>query len=434
MDKRKVYIETYGCQMNEYDTELLYSILHKDGFDKTDSPENADVILINSCSVREGADNRAISRASQLIYLKNRRKGLRIGIVGCVAQRDKGNLLNKYKGIDIIVGPDSYRNLGKLLKNINGEPVIKTSLSKEETYDDILPFRQTAVSAYVSIMRGCDKFCSFCIVPFVRGRERSRNPENIINEIKKSVESGYREVILLGQNVNSYSYDRIRFPELLDMISDIAGVERIRFTSPHPRDVDDELLEVMRIKKNICKHIHLPIQSGSTRILKLMNRDYSKEEFLDLVDKVKSYIPEIAITTDIIVGFPTETEEDFLDTIDVMERVRFDSAFMFKYSPRPGTKASKMADDVPDSIKSRRLNEIIELQKEHTLLRNKEYIGKIETVLIESTGKKGKGELRGRTDSNKIVVIKDAYDCKIGDFIKVKIFDTAGVSLFGSAL
>jgi len=433
MAGRKVYIETYGCQMNEYDTELVYGILKEHGISKADRLEEADIILVNSCSVREGADNRAISRASQLTHLKRKRSGLVIGIIGCVAQRDKGKLLEKYRGIDLVLGPDSYRKLPEILKNMNGSPVVKTEAKRSELYDDIIPFRQTSVSAYVSIMRGCDKFCSFCIVPYVRGRERSRSPQSVIEEVRKAVDSGYREIVLLGQNVNSYRYERVDFPQLLLMVSDIEGVERIRFTSPHPQDVDERLLEVMKERDNVCKHIHLPLQSGSTRILKLMNRNYTREEYLELVEKIKEYVPEGAITTDIIVGFPSEREEDFLDTVDVMDRVRFDSAFMFKYSPRPGTKAAKMEDDVPETEKDRRLRVVIEKQKEHTLYRNKQLVGKIEKILIESKGKKEEHEVRGRTDTNKLVVVK-GIDCKVGEFVQVKIVDAAGVTLFGELI
>jgi len=429
MGIKKYYIETYGCQMNVADSELVAGLLKRQNYRSTDSPAEADIILVNTCSVRQNAEQRALARLAQFKYYKEQNPELILGLIGCVAQRDRGKLLKEKQFIDLVLGPDTYRRLPEIVAN-KTLPLIDTHLSKEETYQDLLPFRQTRVNAWVSIMRGCNKFCSFCIVPFVRGRERSRPVDSIINEIRQAVSNGFQEITLLGQNVNSYQYHEFRFPELLTAVAGVKGVKRIRFTSPHPADVDDRMLQVMSESENICHHIHLPLQAGSAAVLQRMNRGYTPEQYLDLVQKIRKYLPDCAISTDIIVGFPGETDGDFNQTLYIMDQVIFDNAFMFKYSVRPGTQAAKMIDDVTNDEKAERLNQVIMKQKEHTLIRNQALIGSRQLVLIDGLSKKNKQEVIGRTDSNKQVVIK-AGSAQIGDLIRVDIIDAAGVSLFG---
>jgi len=429
MSAKKYYIETYGCQMNEADSELVAGLLQKTGYSMTAVPDQADVILVNSCSVRENADRRAIARLSQFKNLKKANPELILGLLGCVAQRDKGKLLAERKYIDLILGPDAYRDLPEILEQCR-TPFIDVDLSRTEVYDDLVPFRQSAVNAWISIMRGCNKFCTFCIVPYLRGRERSRSPQSIINEIGKALTDGYREVTLLGQNVNSYHFEEYRFPELLETVAAVPDLHRVRFTSPHPRDVDERMLAVMQSHKNICKQIHLPLQAGSSRVLKLMNRSYNHEHYLKVVEMIRNYLPQAAITTDIIVGFPDESAEDFEQTLAVMQAVRFDAAFMFKYSPRAGTKAAEMPDNVPEEEKARRLKAIIQLQKTHTLESNKALIGTVQEILIDGPSRKNPDEMIGRTDTNKIVVLKEGHP-QVGEFCQVKIEKAVGVSLFG---
>jgi len=432
MSAKTYYIETYGCQMNESDSELVAGLLSKTGYCETKVPEKADVILVNSCSVRENAERRAIARLSQFKNLKRSNPDLILGLIGCVAQRDKGQIIAERKYIDLIVGPDSYRNLPIILEQCR-RPFIDVKLSHTEVYDDLVPLRKSVVNAWVSIMRGCDKFCTFCIVPYLRGRERSRSPESIVNEVRKALNDGYREVTLLGQNVNSYHFGEQHFPELLETVAAVPNLRRIRFTSPHPRDVDEKMLAVMQTHANICKQIHLPLQAGSTRVLKLMNRSYDQAHYLKVVEMIRKYLPQVAITTDIIVGFPNESAKDFEETLAVMQMVRFDAAYMFKYSPRAGTKAAKMPDNVPEEEKARRLKEIIQLQKVHTLERNKPMIGSVQEILIDGVSKKNPSEMTGRTDTNKIVVLKEGKPA-IGDFCTVKIEKAVGVSLFGKII
>jgi len=426
---KKYYIETYGCQMNFADSELVAGLLNRQNYQLTDIPAEADIILVNTCSVRQNAEQRALARLSQFKYYKKQNPDLILGLIGCVAQRDGGNLIKEKRFIDLVLGPDTYRQLPDIVEK-KKLPLIDTHLSKEETYQDLLPFRQSQVNAWVSIMRGCNKFCSFCIVPYVRGRERSRPIDSIIREIRQAVSEGFQEITLLGQNVNSYQYHEFRFPQLLKAVAGIEGVKRIRFTSPHPGDVDDQMLLVMSESENICHHIHLPLQAGSAAVLNRMNRGYTPEQYLDLVQKIRKYLPDCAISTDIIVGFPGETDEDFNQTLYIMDQVIFDNAFMFKYSVRPGTKAAKMENDVTSEEKAERLNQVIMKQKEHTLIRNQALIGSQQMVLIDGYSKKNKQEVIGRTDSNKQVVIK-AGSAQIGDFVNVDIIDAAGVSLFG---
>jgi len=429
MKAGKYYIETYGCQMNEADSEIIAGLLERENYSATCNPNEADIILVNTCSVRHGADNRAISRLSQFKSLKKTNPNLLLGLVGCVAQRDRGKILEEKPFIDLVLGPDAYRQIPELIVN-KPHSFIDVNLSKKEVYDGLMPFRNSLVNAWVSIMRGCDKFCSYCIVPYTRGRERSRPIKSIIDEIKLAVHDGYQEITLLGQNVNSYHHEDNRFPELLIQVAQIPGVKRIRFTSPHPEDVNTRMLEVMRDYENICKHIHLPLQSGSTKVLSMMNRSYTQEKYFDFVANIQKYLPNCGITTDIIVGFPGETTTDFEETLHVMDNVIFDNAYMFKYSPRPYTAAAKLTDDVNEQEKAKRLNRIIAKQKKHTTFRNRQTIGTVQSILIDGSSKKNADEKIGRTDSNKLVILKEG-NADIGDLIDILITGAPGVSLFG---
>jgi len=429
---KSYFIETYGCQMNVYDSELVASFLEKSGYQSTTDYNNADVVFLNTCSIRDNAENTVHRKLENLAHLKKQNPKMIIGVLGCMAQNLKNDLMESKPYVDVVLGPDSYRKIPEILENRNktNGHFVDTKLSKFEIYEDLFPTRKSGVNAWVSIMRGCDKFCTFCIVPFTRGRERSRTIDNIVKEVEACIAQGFIEVTLLGQNVNSYRTPDGEFPELLESISKIKGLKRLRYTSPHPRDIDDHLLKVMQKNKNICNHIHLPLQAGSDRILKRMNRTYSKKEFLDLVIKIKKYLPDCSITTDIIVGFPGETEEEFLDTLDVAEQVMFDNSFMFKYSPRPGTKAEGYTDQVDEEVKQNRLERYIALQKILTLKNNKLKIGKIFEVLVEKESKKSANQWAGRLDGNMWVVF-DKTNEKIKDLVKVKILDTKGITLFG---
>ncbi len=418
--------------MNVYDTELISGILEESGFKKTSNIENADAIFLNTCSVREKAEETVFNRLNNLKSLKRKNPGLLFGVLGCMAQSMKNELLESKPFVDIILGPDSYRRIPEIIKErskTNGS-IVDTKLSKFEFYDNLFPSRKEGVNAWIPIMRGCDKFCTFCIVPFTRGRERSRTIESIVKESKKSVEQGFVEITLLGQNVNSYRTSEGNFSELLLDVSNIPGVLRVRYTSPHPADINENLLQVMRDKQNICNHIHLPLQAGSSRILKRMNRTYTKKEFLKLVEIIRTYLPNCALSTDIIVGFPGETEEEFKETLEVVEKVGFDSAFMFKYSPRRGTKASEYTDQIEEPVKQNRLERLIELQKKMSLLANQNHVGKIMDVMVEKESKKSEHQWAGRTDGN-IWVVFDKTDENVKDIVKVKIDDTQGVTLFG---
>ena len=429
---KSYFIETYGCQMNVYDSELVASFLEKSGYQSTSDYNKADVVFLNTCSIRDNAENTVHRKLENLAHLKKQNPKMMIGVLGCMAQNLKNDLMESKPYVDVVLGPDSYRKIPEILENRNktNGHFVDTKLSKFEIYEDLFPTRKSGVNAWVSIMRGCDKFCTFCIVPFTRGRERSRTIDNIVKEVEACIEQGFIEVTLLGQNVNSYRTPDGEFPELLESVSKIKGLKRLRYTSPHPRDIDDHLLKVMQKNKNICNHIHLPLQAGSDRILKRMNRTYSKKEFLDLVIKIKKYLPDCSITTDIIVGFPGETEEEFLDTLDVAEQVMFDNSFMFKYSPRPGTKAEGYTDQVDEEVKQNRLERYIALQKILTLKNNKLKIGKTFEVLVEKESKKSVNQWAGRLDGNMWVVF-DKTNEKIKDLVKVKILDTKGITLFG---
>ena len=427
------YIQTYGCQMNVYDSELVSKMMEESGYTKNNDYKTADVIFLNTCSIREKAEETVHNRLENFQYLKKKNPSLLIGVLGCMAQNLKDEILDSKPYVDIILGPDSYRNIPNILKNRSTQinHLVDTKLSKYEIYDELFPSREEGVNSWVSIMRGCDKFCTFCIVPFTRGRERSRPIESVVKEIKNGVSEGFVEFTLLGQNVNSYSTPDGKFPRLLNEVASINGVKRVRFSSPHPQDVDDEMLGVMSSHENICNHVHLPLQSGNDRILKRMNRSYTSKDFLLLTDKIREYMPGCSITTDVIVGFPGETEEEFGDTLKIGRKVGFNFAFMFKYSSRPGTKASGYTDQIPEDVKQNRLERLIKAQLKNTLKQNQNLLGKTIKVLIEKESKKSKEQWAGRTEGNMWVVF-DKGNKSIGDLIDIKIDDARGVTLFGT--
>ncbi|MDP7558193.1 MAG: tRNA (N6-isopentenyl adenosine(37)-C2)-methylthiotransferase MiaB [Candidatus Marinimicrobia bacterium] len=429
---KQYFIETYGCQMNVADSEVIAGIMEREGYSRAKQLDDAHAILINTCAIREHAEDKVHSRLGILKNLKKKNPDLLLGLMGCMAQHVKEDILENKPYVDFVLGPDSYRRLPEILNRHkqSSQSIVDTKLSKFEVYDKLFPSRSNGVNAWVSIMRGCDKFCTFCIVPFTRGRERSRSIASVIEEVKRAVEKGFPEVTLLGQNVNSYTHNTKRFPDLLDDVAAVPGVKRVRFISPHPQDVDDQMLLVMRDHANLCKSIHLPLQAGSDRILKRMNRTYSRDEFLALVGRIRNILPGCGLTTDIIVGFPGETQTDFEETLAVMEEVKFDSAFTFKYSPRPGTKAYGYEAVVPEEEKQARLNKLLATQKRHTLFRNSLEVGKTVDVLVERESKKSSEKWAGRTDNNKWVVFsKD--DAKVGEIIEVTINKTKGITLFG---
>jgi len=435
MNKNHVYIETYGCQMNLADSELIMGILKKQGYEITKQIEDANVILLNTCSVRENAEEKIFHRLDHLKNVKKKNPSAVIGVLGCMAERLRKNLIEEKKIVDVVVGPDEYRRLPEYIEfAFGGEKGIGVKLSRTETYEDIEPYREDGISAWIAVMRGCDKFCSFCVVPFTRGRERSRSLNSVVDEIKKLSERGFKEVTLLGQNVNSYNDGNYDFADLLAACASVDKNMRIRFTTSHPQDLSDKLLYTIAEHENICNYIHLPVQSGSNRILELMNRTYTIEHYLNLIDKARKIIPGVSFSTDIIAGFPTETEEDHKMTLNVMNQVRYDGAYMFKYSPREGTKAYNMKDDVPEEIKLRRLNEIIELQQKISYEINQQLINKEEIILVEGFSKKSEEFLSGRTDTNKVVVIPKKDNIKIGDYVRVKINRATSATLFGEAI
>jgi tRNA-2-methylthio-N6-dimethylallyladenosine synthase len=432
MSKNNVYIETYGCQMNFADTELVMGILRNKGYEITKDIENANIILLNTCSVRDNAEQRIHGRLGNLKKYKENNPGTVIGILGCMAERLKTDLIEKKKMVDLVVGPDEYRRLPEFIDGaFCGEKGIGVKLSHTETYEDIVPYREEGLAAWLSIMRGCDKFCTYCIVPFTRGRERSRSLSSIAEEVKQLSGRNFREVTLLGQNVNSYEDSGKDFADLLEACALADNKIRIRFTTSHPQDLSDKLLETIARYDNICNYIHLPVQSGSNRILDAMNRTYTREHYLNIIEKARKIIPGVSFSTDIIAGFPSETVEDHLMTLDVMRQVRYDGAFMFKYSPREGTKAYNMPDDVPEEEKLRRLNEIIDLQQAISYEINKAMVGKEETVLIEGFSKKSDKFFSGRTDTNKVAVFETKENIHTGDYIKIKITKATSATLFG---
>jgi tRNA-2-methylthio-N6-dimethylallyladenosine synthase len=437
----KVYIETYGCQMNVADSEIVMSILQESGYEAAGDIGEAELILINTCSIRDNAEQRIWGRLKAISHLKRRRKDLKIGIIGCMAERLKEKLLETDHLVDIVVGPDAYRELPVLVAEAEaGHKAVNVLLSREETYADISPVRmdKNGVSSFISIMRGCNNMCAYCVVPYVRGAERSRNPDSVIREVKELFDKGYREVTLLGQNVDSYKWENngeiVGFPELLEEVAGVNPLMRVRFSTSHPKDISDELLYVIARHNNICKHIHLPAQSGSSRILKLMNREYSREWYMDRVKAIRSIVPECALSTDMIAGFCTETEGDHKESLSLMEWAEFDFAYMFKYSERPGTKAArKYKDDIAEEIKSERLKEMIALQGKYSSKSKKNDPGKVYEVLIEGFSKRSKEYLSGRTSQNKVVVFPGENHTR-GEYVRVLIERCTSATLIGKII
>lgn len=451
---RKLYIESYGCQMNFSDSEIVASILEKEGFDTTSDINTADVIFLNTCSIREKAEQTVRHRLTHINGFKKQNPELLVGILGCMAERLKAKLLEEEKIVDLVAGPDAYRDLPKLIQQVDeGDKAVNTFLSREETYADINPVRlnSNGVTAFISIMRGCDNMCSFCVVPFTRGRERSRDPQSIVKEAKDLFEKGYREVTLLGQNVDSYKWSEeennkariekkglnkiLTFADLLESVACVHSDLRVRFSTSHPKDITDEVLHAMARHDNICKNIHLPVQSGNSRILGLMNRGYSREWYLQRIQRIREILgDDCGLSSDMITGFCSETEDEHLDTLSLMDKVQFDFAYMFFYSERPGTLAEKkLRDDISPEVKKRRLNEIIEKQREHSLLRNKLDIGKIHKVLVEGYSKRSDAFLQGRNTANKVIVFPQEH-YKKGQYVNVLVEDCTGGTLVGKAV
>ncbi|WMI64069.1 tRNA (N6-isopentenyl adenosine(37)-C2)-methylthiotransferase MiaB [Aestuariibaculum sp. YM273] len=453
---RKLFIESYGCQMNFSDSEIVASILTEQGYNTTQNLEDADLVLVNTCSIRDKAEQTVRKRLEKYNAVKkSHNPGMKVGVLGCMAERLKTKFLEEEKIVDLVVGPDAYKDLPNLLSEVEeGRDAINVILSKEETYGDIAPVRlnTNGVTAFVSITRGCDNMCTFCVVPFTRGRERSRDPQSIMEEIQDLWNRGFKEVTLLGQNVDSFLWyggglkkdfekasdiqkaTAVNFAQLLDMCATTFPKMRFRFSTSNPQDMTLDVIESMAKHRNICKYIHLPVQSGSNRILQEMNRQHTREEYFELIDNIKRLIPDCAISQDMISGFPTETEADHQDTLSLMEYVKYDFGFMFAYSERPGTLAErKMEDDIPEDTKKRRLQEIIELQQEHSFYRTKEHLGKVEEVLIEKPSKRSNEHWSGRNSQNTVVVFPKG-DYKPGDFVNVKITDCTSTTLIGEAV
>ena len=439
-DNKKLFIETYGCQMNVADSEVIASVMQMAGYSVAESLDEADAVFMNTCSIRDNAEQKILNRLEHFYALKKKKKHLIVGVLGCMAERVKDELIEKHH-VDLVVGPDAYLTLPDLVAAVEtGEKAINVELSTTETYREVIPSRICGnhISGFVSIMRGCNNFCTYCIVPYTRGRERSRDVSSILNEVRDLITKGYKEITLLGQNVNSYQFEdgerTVTFPMLLRIVAEAAPGARIRFTTSHPKDMSDETLQVIAEVPNVCKHIHLPVQSGSSRILKLMNRKYTREWYLERVQAIKRIIPDCGLTTDIFSGFHSETDEDHRLSLSLMEECGYDSAFMFKYSERPGTYASKkLVDDVPEEIKVARLNEIIALQNRLSLEANQKCVGKTYEVLVEGVSKRSREQLFGRTEQNKVVVF-DRADHKIGDFVQVVITEASSATLKGEPL
>lgn len=439
--EKKLFIETYGCQMNVADSEVVASIMQMAGYTLCDKIEEADAIFVNTCSIRDNAEQKVLSRLAYFQSLRKHHKSLVIGVLGCMAERVREQLVAE-NGVDLVAGPDSYLDLPNLVGAAErGEKAVNVELSTTETYREVIPSRigLNRISGFISIMRGCNNFCSYCIVPYTRGRERSREPESILGELADLKAKGFKEVTLLGQNVNSYRYERpdgtvVDFPALLAMVAQAAGEMRVRFTTSHPKDMSDETLHVIAAWPNLCHHIHLPVQSGSNRILKLMNRKYTREWYLDRIAAIRRILPDCGITTDMFSGFHSETEEDFEETLSLMREVGFDSAFLFKYSERPGTYASKhLPDDVPEEVKIARLQRMIDLQNELSLESNRRDIGHEFEVLVEGFSKRSREQLFGRTSQNKVVVF-DKGNHRIGQLVRVRVTDASSATLLGEAL
>ncbi|QIL75017.1 tRNA (N6-isopentenyl adenosine(37)-C2)-methylthiotransferase MiaB [Hymenobacter sp. HDW8] len=442
--QRKLYIESYGCQMNFSDSEIVSSILFQEGFDTTEQLEGADLVLLNTCSIREKAEQTVRMRLSQINGHKKRNPGLLVGVLGCMAERLKTKFLEEEKIVDLVVGPDAYRDLPRLIQEVDGgQKAVNVLLSREETYADITPVRlnSNGVSAFVSIMRGCDNMCSFCVVPFTRGRERSRDAHSIVQECRDLLAAGYKEVTMLGQNVDSYKWasedglEQVNFAQLLERVALLSPELRVRFSTSHPKDITDEVLYTMARYDNICNYIHLPAQSGNSRVLKLMNRTYDRAWYEDRVQAIRRILgDDCAISTDMISGFCSETEEEHQDTLSLMEQVQYDMAYMFFYSERPGTLAArKLEDDVPLEVKKRRLAEVIAVQQKHNLIRNQRAIGQVHKVLVEGFSKRSDEFLSGRNDQNKVVLFPKQTFQK-GDYVNVLVHDCTASTLFGNAI
>ncbi|MDG2150668.1 MAG: tRNA (N6-isopentenyl adenosine(37)-C2)-methylthiotransferase MiaB [Polaribacter sp.] len=452
---KKLFIESYGCQMNMNDSEIVAAILDKEGYNTTQILEEADLVLVNTCSIREKAETTVRKRLQKYNAVKKVNKTMKVGVLGCMAERLKEKFLEEEKIVDLVVGPDAYKDLPNLLEEVHeGRDAVNVILSKEETYGDISPVRlnSNGVSAFVSITRGCDNMCTFCVVPFTRGRERSRDPKSVLNEIKTMVDKNFKEITLLGQNVDSFLWfggglkkdfkkasemaqaTAVDFAQLLDMCATEFPKTRFRFSTSNPQDMSLDVIHTMAKHKNICKYIHLPVQSGSNAMLKAMNRQHTREEYMKLVDNIYKIIPEMSLSQDMIVGFCGETEQDHQDTLELMNYVKYDFGFMFAYSERPGTLAgNKMDDDIPHAVKKRRLQEVIDLQQKHSLHRTQQHLGKTEEVLIEGTSKKNSNEWKGRNTQNTVIVFpKENY--KLGDFVNVKIENCTSATLKGTAV
>jgi tRNA-2-methylthio-N6-dimethylallyladenosine synthase len=449
--QRKLLLESYGCQMNFSDSEIVASILAKEGFSTTRDPEEADVVLLNTCAIRDNAEQRIRGRLDYLRSVKKRKPEMQIGVLGCMAERLREKLLDEEKLVDMVVGPDAYRDLPNLIDKVDeGQKAVNVLLSREETYAEITPVRlnSNGITAFISIMRGCDNMCSFCVVPFTRGRERSRDPQTIVTEASDLFNQGYREVTLLGQNVDSYKWNInnkgeildsnkpvVNFAQLLEMVALVSPDLRIRYSTSHPKDMTDEVLHIMAKYDNICKYIHLPVQSGNSDVLKRMNRGYTREWYLERIDAIRRIMPDCAISTDVITGFCGETETEHQDTLSLMEQVRYEMAFMFKYSERPKTLAErKYEDDVPDEVKGRRLQEVIALQMQGAAERTKHHVGKVQRVLIEGTSKKSEEHLQGRNSQNIVVVFPKTMECAPGDYADVMANDCTSVTLIGELI
>lgn len=439
--EKKLFIETYGCQMNVADSEVVASIMQMAGYTLCDTIEEADAIFVNTCSIRDNAEQKVLSRLAYFQSLRKHHKHLVVGVLGCMAERVREQLIAE-NGVDLVAGPDSYLDLPNLVGAAeHGEKAVNVELSTTETYREVIPSRigLNRISGFISIMRGCNNFCSYCIVPYTRGRERSREPESILGELADLKAKGFKEVTLLGQNVNSYRYERadgtvVDFPALLALVAQAAGEMRVRFTTSHPKDMSDETLHVIAAWPNLCHHIHLPVQSGSNRILKLMNRKYTREWYLDRIAAIRRILPDCGITTDMFSGFHSETEEDFEETLSLMREVGFDSSFLFKYSERPGTYASKhLPDNVPEEVKIARLQRMIDLQNELSLESNRRDIGHEFEVLVEGFSKRSREQLFGRTSQNKVVVF-DKGNHRIGQLVRVRVTDASSATLLGEAL
>ncbi len=425
-----VFIETYGCQMNMSDSELITGLLIDSGFQLTRKLDDADVVLVNTCSVREHAEQRVLGRIQTLAEWKRQYPHRKLGVLGCMAKRLGSELLNIKNPVDFVIGPDAYRTIPALLQQTLKD-VVQTDSKKSETYEGIAPYRQSSISGLVTIIRGCNNFCAYCIVPYTRGRERSRSVQDILNEIEIMGKNGFREITLLGQNVNSFNHHGTDFPNLLKEIVQIPEILRIRFMTSHPKDISDKLIQVISEEDKLCSHIHLPIQAGSNHVLKMMNRKYTKEHYIDRIDSIRRAIPDVALSTDVMVGFPGETESDFQETMELMRTIRYEEAFTYYYSPRSGTKAASMDEQVPDNIKKEWLQQLIDLQRSITLEKKKQLIGRTLTVLPETESKQSQDEWMGKTDTNHIVVFPKE-DIKPGELINIKIKFCKGITLWGT--